>query len=60
MRRTLLVFAAALAIASAAPAQGVGSPAPDFTLETWFNAGPEKSLADFAGKVVLVEIWSTG
>lgn len=59
MHRTLLVFAAALAIASAAPAQEVGSSAPDFSLETWFNGTGEKSLSEFAGKVVLVEIWAT-
>lgn len=59
MRRTLLAFAAALAIASAAPAQEVGDLAPDFNLETWFNGTGEKSLSEFAGKVILVEIWAT-
>lgn len=59
MRRTVLVFAAALALATAAPAQEVGDAAPDFRLETWFNGTGEKSLSDFDGKVVLVEIWAT-
>ncbi len=59
MRRALIAFVAALAVSGAAPAQEVGDLAPDFSLETWFNGTGEKSLNEFAGKVILVEIWAT-
>ena len=60
MKRSLVVGLAVLAMAAAVPAQEVGSAAPDFSLDSWLNGTGEKSLSQFVGKVVLVEIWSKG
>jgi peroxiredoxin len=58
MRRTVLA-AVSLALASAAPAAAeavVGQPAPAFTVSD--SNGKARSLADFAGKVVVLEWWN--
>lgn len=52
----------ALAISSAAHAEGIaldGKPALDFDIEE-MSFGTEKSLAEFEGKVVLLEFWFLG
>lgn len=59
MRRSLLACAALLSLAVPAAAQDVGDVAPAFTLDTWINGQGEKSLADFEGKCVMLEIWAT-
>lgn len=59
MRRFILAGAALLALAVPAAAQDVGDAAPAFTLETWINGQGEKTLADFEGKCVMLEIWAT-
>jgi hypothetical protein len=52
-----LLFAAAMA--GAAPAQSVGSTAPEIEAKDWFNSPPATSLAELRGKVVFVEFWAT-
>ena len=49
---------AALAFAAAAPAQKVGSSAPELAFEKVWNDGP-KNFADFAGKVVILDFAQT-
>jgi peroxiredoxin len=59
MRRTVLALVAATAAASAAPAAAqavVGQTAPAFTLPD--SHGKAHSLADFGGKVVVLEWWN--
>jgi peroxiredoxin len=58
MRRTVLA-AFSLALASALPVAAdavVGQPAPAFTVAD--SSGKTRSLADFAGKVVVLEWWN--
>ena len=41
-------------------AQSVGDDAPDCDFDGWINGTGEKSMKDFRGRCVLLELWSTG
>jgi len=55
--RIILGFPVSITLKDADPAPEVGHPAPDFTLTSVH--GGELSLADFRGKVVLLNFWAT-
>jgi len=61
MKRTLLVLAVTLIIASAAARTAQCAPAPDFSIAQVLNAPVPtiKGLPDLKGKVVFVEFWAT-
>jgi thiol-disulfide isomerase/thioredoxin len=61
-RRVWVAFAAlTVLVAGGAPAQaagaGVGAPAPAFTLPDW--QGRSRALAEFRGKLVVVDFWAS-
>jgi len=61
-RRAWVVFAVlTVLVAGAAPAQAagasVGAPAPSFTLPDW--QGRPRALAEFRGKLVLIDFWAS-
>jgi len=56
------LFPVALALILASPGEvpPVGKPPPEVGAKTWFNnLGPEPSLANLKGQVVLIEYWAT-
>jgi len=56
---TLLGLAVTLGPTPPGLAAAVGSPAPDIASEVWLNGAPA-TIADFRGRVVLVEFWTFG
>lgn len=57
MRKSLLALAVLAAIPAISMAIGVGSVAPNFTLQD--TAGVSHSLYDYHGKVVLLQFWES-
>lgn len=57
-RRTVIVSLLIGALFSAVEA-GVGMPAPEISGQSWLNSEPLR-IAEFKGKVVLVEFWTFG
>ncbi len=59
--RTVFLIAAAITIAATAPAQAIGSAAPDIAWSGTFEFGDiqKQKLSDLRGSVVLLEFWGT-
>jgi cytochrome c biogenesis protein CcmG/thiol:disulfide interchange protein DsbE len=56
-RISLLAFCLLLVMAASPAAPGAGQPAPDFTLKD--SSGKTVKLADYRGKVLLLDFWAT-